>query len=62
MQGMFGGQSSVSVSDFNSVYKNAINAKNLTKVAQYKSDAGLFGRMFGLLAGRMVGNAILPAQ
>lgn len=60
MQQMFGGKSQVNISEFNSVYKNAINAKNLTNVAQFKNDAGLFGRMFGLLAGRMVGNAILP--
>lgn len=60
MQPMFGGKSQVTLSEFNGVYKNAINAKNLMNVAQFKSDAGLFGRMFGLLAGRMIGNVILP--
>lgn len=60
MQTMFGGQSEVSLEDFNKVYSDAINAKNLTGIAQYKNDAGLFGRLFGLWVGKTVGQAIIP--
>lgn len=60
MQKYFDGAKQVSISDFNKVYSSAINAKNLTGIAQYKSDAGLFGRLFGLWVGRSIGNTIAP--
>lgn len=56
----FGGAPEVSLSDFNKVYSDAINAKNLSFMAQFKSDAGLFGRLFGLWAGESIGQAVSP--
>ncbi len=57
---MFGGQSQVSLPQFNKVYSNAISAKNFTKIAQYKKDSGLFGRLFGLWAGEAAGQVVMP--
>lgn len=56
----FGGKTDVTLSDFNKVYSNAINAKNLSFMSQFKNDAGLFGRLFGLWVGKSVGHAISP--
>lgn len=60
LQSYFGGQSEVSLQDFNNVYSNAINSKNLNFVSQFKDNAGLMGRMFGIFAGRILGEAIMP--
>ncbi|HEY6019621.1 MAG TPA: hypothetical protein VIY48_06895, partial [Candidatus Paceibacterota bacterium] len=60
VQSLFGGKTEVPLSEFNKVYSSAINAKNLTGIAQYKNDAGLFGRMFGLWVGKSVGQAVMP--
>lgn len=60
MQGYFGGASETSLSDFNKVYSQSINAKSLTGIAQYRNDAGLFGRLFGLWAGKAIGQSIAP--
>ncbi len=60
LQKYFGGQSEVSLQDFNKVYSNAITSKNLTYMAKFKSDNHLVGRLFGLWAGSAVGEAIMP--
>jgi len=60
LQKFFGGAKNATLQEFNKVYSNAINAKNLTGIAQYKSDAGLFGRYFGLWVGKTVGQTVMP--
>lgn len=60
LQSYFGGKSEVSLDEFNKVYSNAITSKNFNFVAQFKNDAGLMGRMFGIFAGRILGEAIMP--
>lgn len=60
LQKYFGGAESVSLGEFNKVYSDAINAKNLSFMSQFKNDAGLFGRLFGLWAGESIGQAISP--
>jgi len=60
LQDMFGGKSEVGIDEFNSIYSKAINSRNLTMMAQKKLDTGLVGRMFGIFAGRMLGEAIMP--
>jgi len=60
LQDMFGGKSEVGIDEFNSIYSKAINSRNLTMMAQKNLDTGLVGRMFGIFAGRMLGEAIMP--
>ena len=60
LQKSFGGANEVSIQDFNKVYSNAINSKNLVNLARFKNDTGLVGRMFGLWAGESLGQAVAP--
>lgn len=60
MSKMFGGKSSVTLPEFNKVYSDAINSKNLTGLARFKNDSGLVGRFFGLWAGESIGNTVMP--
>jgi hypothetical protein len=60
LSGMFGGATEVSIGDFNKVYSQAISAKSLTYLAQFKNDPGMFSKMFGVWIGQGIGNAILP--
>ncbi len=60
MSKMFGGKTDVTLPEFNKVYSNAINSKNLTGLARFKNDSGMVGRFFGLWAGESIGNTILP--
>lgn len=60
VQKYFDGAKSVSFDDFNKVYSDAINAKNLTGMAQFRNDSGLFGRMFGLWVGKSIGQTVMP--
>lgn len=60
LRSYFGGQSKVTLQEFNQVYSKAIGAKNLTFASQFKSDTGLVGRLFGLWAGEAVGQAVAP--
>lgn len=60
LQSYFGGKPSVSIDEFNKVYSNAISARKFTSIAQFKKDSGLVGRLFGLWAGELVGEAVLP--
>lgn len=57
MQSYFSGKSEVTLPEFNKVYSAAINAKKFTNIAQFKSSGGLVGKLFGLWAGRAVGQA-----
>jgi hypothetical protein len=57
MQKFFDGAKEVTLPQFNAVYSSAIGARNLTGIARYKGDTGLFGRMFGLWVGKTVGHA-----
>lgn len=59
-QSMFGGKTDVTLPEFNKVYSDAINAKNLTGVAQFRNDAGYVGKMFGLYIGKTIGESFLP--
>lgn len=56
----FNGAKEVPLSDFNKVYSNAITSKNLTSMARFKNDSGLFGRFFGLWAGESIGQMVSP--
>lgn len=56
----FGGATETSLQDFNKVYSNAITSKNLTSMARFKNDSGLFGRFFGLWVGESIGQMVSP--
>lgn len=60
LQSYFGGKAEVSLSDFNKVYSDAISARNFTKIAQYRSDSSLTGRLFGTFLGESIGHATVP--
>jgi hypothetical protein len=60
LQGYFGGNESVSLPEFNKVYSNAISAKNLTNIAQFRKDSGIVGRLFGISSGGALGQMIMP--
>lgn len=60
MEGMFGGKNQVSLPDFNKVYSSAISAHDFTRLAQYKNDTGLVGKLFAIGAGRAIGHAVAP--
>lgn len=60
MKPMFDDKSEVTLPEFNAVYSKAINARNLTGIARFKSDSNLFGRLFGLWAGKSLGQSVMP--
>ena len=60
LQPYFGGKTEMSLSDFNKVYSKSIAAKNLSFMGQFRSGSTLIGRMFGLWAGSILGETVLP--